>query len=40
MSYGDDVIEPRQRKDKDRNNHYQNSCGRYKCIIYMYGTKT
>jgi hypothetical protein len=40
MSYGDDVIEPRQRKDKDRNSHYQNSCGRYKCIIYMYGTKT
>ena len=40
ISYGDDVTEPRQRKDKDRNSHYQNSCGRYKCIIYMHGTKS
>ena len=32
MSYGDDITGPRQRKDKDRNSHYQNSFGRYKCI--------
>ena len=38
--YGDDVTEPRQRKDEDRNSYYQNSCGYYKCILYMYGTKS